>query len=1121
MNPNSLKKHTDVYERNYLSLEKVKINDNLVGEYFQSTNVFSNKKIQPTTVKKIKFDFTNSDINDISKTNMETFDTFENNRTYFENRSYFFNISKKELCNNMDNFCSLKNCANKFKMNKMQKFIIELSDEIDSLKFINSSLLKSLKIKEEYIFNILRHNNLGLNNFNPNKTTNFKNFKPVKSEKFKNNFSLSSADENNNYFYSNKNLNSSEFNYEKQQNLNNSYFNTNINNNYNNTNQTKNLNSNEKLSCNINSYKESNNTMKSNITNSEFKNNVTENTKKSYLSKNRSTKRNLPIIEEKYLKEKMQSNQNIIKVNNDIDSVKTSTHITGFQNENMESSSFNKTGFIYKLVNKAIKDKSEKIEEFLKNKNENSKKDEDEIKTKEYEMEAKFSKKEIENESKFEEQNYFSENNSSVQNHSKDNIKNLNKDESKNKKILNLNIEIPNKKNSNDFSEATNKDNSPIKTRKKLRFSTSLTFKRSKEVLNEINPPKNIVDIDVINENRDCNEENLKEKQNINKECENKEKSSIEQILFEESPNKYEKRKLFTTRANTYKFDKFKVNNFRSAFASSPKKSYNNLANLNSNSNINNVMNQFQLQKNNNSGSFNLNPLNKNNLENINSQKYLNLQKQISANSNILNFEGVRYVKINSHLHNLIVSNGINSSNNNNNSINSSKFLSNQNSHYNKILGLFNRIQKSSKTSNNRISFLSYSDSVLDRMVKSDLINEIGKLTNSDEEFLVCMRAFKDDNLLLFCDLISTLVKDYQYSVQLIRKIKTFLLSSVKLVNSINVTDALKIIISNCNEVIYCEKTVIYQYDKHLKKLVKNIGESERFSTNKNGDPNKINEDKVKFYKEDEELKINPGEGVVGWVFEHNQKQKIDDMQKDNRFSHHDNDKGKRSGGEIITILCTPLRDEEGNAYGVLECSNKKSGFFTNDDEELMDIFAKQISSILTNILQYDEYNTHISRLQWLLDFSLKTPPLGEFKAFIGFCENAITRLWGVHFAKLFFIDKSDTNGEFIKYINGTERISFKPIGIVGKCFLKRGVIPVTNIYESQDYNSLIDIEGCFCLVTFPIFDCELSKNIYFIMQVEFNSNLLHLGRLKKNHLEIFYKFSTQVSFWFSKIIKE
>lgn len=426
----------------------------------------------------------------------------------------------------------------------------------------------------------------------------------------------------------------------------------------------------------------------------------------------------------------------------------------------------------------------------------------------------------------------------------------------------------------------------------------------------------------------------------------------------------------------------------------------------------------------------------------------------------------------------------------------SSKYLNNQNSHYNKINNLFKRIEKSCRATNSRISFLAINDNILNRMLKSDLITEILKLTDNDEEFVVSMRTFADDKLHMVSDLFSTLIKDYQYSLQLIRRIKTFMDISVKLVHSKNANESIGKILTNCIEVLSCEASKIFIYDKNCNLLVNHCSSNQSHGELK--------------------TKISTDEGIIGHVYTNNQRQKIDDASSDNRFSSVL--KKSKIDLSIKTVICTPLRDESGNSIGVLESLNKKGGFFTSDDEELMDIFAKQIASTFTSNIEFDEFHSHIFHLQNLLEFSLVIPYKENLKDFVVTCENSLKSIWNISHARLYFID-TDCNydKENVTCIVNEEIKTFKSVGLVGKCLQKREVIPVQNIHESRDYNSLIDIEGSLCLVTFPILDNSSMVDIIMVMQMEFNSNYLHLGKLKKNHLDVVMAFSNQLAFWYSR----
>ncbi len=1143
-----------------------------------------------------------------------------------------------EFYNNLQNYCTL-NCRNFTKIKNMNNLISELNDEIESLKFVNSSLLKSLRLKEDYISFIIKQKNIRLCkdnnsqiNFNKNNINNIQqnSFKsPNKSSinnftKPINKFSLTTGLLDNNNIYHNRNLENPEINIKQTftntisktttNKLNRNKFNFNKglkecidctktqDNSYSNLYISKNINRLKDLE--IKSDDENNNTEKHNNMNlSSAKKTVSEKKKvsknlvpfnnhssffnfkenESRLDEDKkkknfnkiSDKDDFILTEDSSNKEKLRG-KNIIDVNNSTNkTIKIKSPICNSdkkENDNY-SSSFNKTGFIYRLVNMALEKKKEISRENeinsiinINNKSQNSSNN--------------CSDKTI--------------NKLSIMNNPNILIKeNINKDRidkdksTKEKEELNNN-KINENSNMTSFIEENKNEyipnNIPLGRKKKEfpNFFSSLKIKNTKNseaylgneyIINLNENSKKTTDFEVIEEKEENKSIKYQKFKNTNDEkLEDDDKSSykdyddIEQNEFDNDDEKessynqgYDnpinknintklRKRSIIVRANSFKEIKLQQQGLQqqqhlqqqnqqpiqnSIVSPSPKKSNKTINNLIVNNNLlhmnnnNNLISKNEIERSNSKKKSII--INTNN--NINLLNQINLQNifnQINSNSSILNINGVFYTKINSNLTSILNDSSTTTLNPKMNLLHQ-KYVTNENSHYNKILGLFNRIQKSSSTSTNRVSFLGYSDSILKKMVKSDLINEICKLTNSEKEFIICMRAFKEDKLILFCDLISSLVKDYQYSMQLIRKIKTFLTNSVKLVNSTNSNDALKIIINNCNEVLNSESTVIYLYDKYSKKLLMKDIEKNLNVGGHNIDfvLNTSDENFVKKNKNRKNI-IKPGEGVVGWVFQNNQKQKIDDLKIDNRFYEDDNEnidneslnENKNSKKPIKTILCYPLRDEDGNPYGVIESINKKKGYFTNDDEELIDIFSKQISSILENSLQHNEYNTQISRLQTVLDFSLQIPFIQDFCEFCKVCENSISNLWGVNEARLFYIDKTDESEEIIKYDNGETKKKFKPIGLIGKCYFRREIISVINIYENQDYNSLIDIEECLCLVTFPIFDYSSSKDIQIIMQLEFNSDLLYSGRLKKSHIYIFNNFCSQVAFWYRKVNK-
>ena len=80
------------------------------------------------------------------------------------------------------------------------------------------------------------------------------------------------------------------------------------------------------------------------------------------------------------------------------------------------------------------------------------------------------------------------------------------------------------------------------------------------------------------------------------------------------------------------------------------------------------------------------------------------------------------------------------------------------------------------------------------------------------------------------------------------------------------------------------------------------------------------------------EIRLAVGEGVAGWVAESGEIVNIPDAYNDQRFQPAVD---SRSGYRTQSILCAPMRNNQGDIVGVLQVLNKKGGPFTKDDEEI------------------------------------------------------------------------------------------------------------------------------------------------------------------------------------------
>lgn len=106
---------------------------------------------------------------------------------------------------------------------------------------------------------------------------------------------------------------------------------------------------------------------------------------------------------------------------------------------------------------------------------------------------------------------------------------------------------------------------------------------------------------------------------------------------------------------------------------------------------------------------------------------------------------------------------------------------------------------------------------------------------------------------------------------------------------------------------------------------------------------------------------LNVGEGIAGWVAQHNRSLIVNEVEDDKRFF---SDISKSIGYPTQSILCVPMRIK-GECVGVIELINKKGGKnFSEDDLQWMEIFANQAAIAVMNAQNYDKAREEIHFLQ-------------------------------------------------------------------------------------------------------------------------------------------------------------
>ena len=95
---------------------------------------------------------------------------------------------------------------------------------------------------------------------------------------------------------------------------------------------------------------------------------------------------------------------------------------------------------------------------------------------------------------------------------------------------------------------------------------------------------------------------------------------------------------------------------------------------------------------------------------------------------------------------------------------------------------------------------------------------------------------------------------------------------------------------------------------------------------------------------EKNEIQIPKSCGVAGWVFENRKPVIVNNAYADSRFYKEVDD---ITGFFTRNLICTPLIDDRDNCLGTLQSLNKKTGNFTTDDLELLNLAARMTAAAI------------------------------------------------------------------------------------------------------------------------------------------------------------------------------
>lgn len=120
---------------------------------------------------------------------------------------------------------------------------------------------------------------------------------------------------------------------------------------------------------------------------------------------------------------------------------------------------------------------------------------------------------------------------------------------------------------------------------------------------------------------------------------------------------------------------------------------------------------------------------------------------------------------------------------------------------------------------------------------------------------------------------------------------------------------------------------------------------------------------------EKEILRFPIDQGIISYVALNNLSIRVDDTNIDPRYNK--NIDNLQHNYHLKTILAISVKNQEGQAIGVLEAINKINTIFTNEDEEFISLISQQASSALINSFHNENLIKKQYKLNYLIDVIL------------------------------------------------------------------------------------------------------------------------------------------------------
>jgi len=301
--------------------------------------------------------------------------------------------------------------------------------------------------------------------------------------------------------------------------------------------------------------------------------------------------------------------------------------------------------------------------------------------------------------------------------------------------------------------------------------------------------------------------------------------------------------------------------------------------------------------------------------------------------------------------------------------------------------------------------------------------------------------------------------------------------------------DTINIIIQETSKLLHCGGVFFFVYDRCIDMLVLNASNLEQ------------------------PIRVRPGQGIAGHVFETQETVNIPDCREDGRVGHAFDE---QTGHKTDNLLAMPIVDFEGECRGVLQAINKQDAqAFSHVDEILMENLSQHASIALRNAEVYraaivtSERASALVRMMQALSQDLGTQSL------VLTVTTHAHELVQADRCTVFLVDEKRQELWSCSPDTGRELRAPKSAGIAGECATEARLIAIPDAHEDPRFDQSADRETGYrtqSILAVPVLGRHAAGALAVIQMVNKTEFDGAMGRFDDEDIQVMETFATFVA---------